>query len=108
MILKPNRLSNGVGIFRCAGPPEFIEHVRLLQMLKADYLLQDFVPHSGDLRIFLSRDTLFGHKFGDLRKGTFAVAARIIARLRWQRRWKSGVCGSPIAATLITSRSTGW
>jgi ribosomal protein S6--L-glutamate ligase len=63
MILKPNRLSNGVGILRCDGPPDFVEKVRLIQMLKADYLLQEFVPHSGDLRIFLSRDTLFGHKF---------------------------------------------
>jgi ribosomal protein S6--L-glutamate ligase len=71
MILKPNRLSNGVGIFCCAGPPEFVEHVRLVQMLKADYLLQDFVPHSGDLRIFLSRDTLFGHKFRGPKENDF-------------------------------------
>lgn len=63
MILKPNRLSNGVGILRCDARPDFIEKVRLVQMLKFDYLLQDFVPHSGDLRIFLSRDAIFGHKF---------------------------------------------
>jgi hypothetical protein len=63
MILKPNRLSNGVGILRCDGPPDFIEKVGLIQRLKADYLLQEFVPHSGDLRLFLSRDKLFGHKF---------------------------------------------
>jgi ribosomal protein S6--L-glutamate ligase len=71
MILKPNRLSNGVGILRCDGRPDFIEKVRLIQMLKIDYLLQEFVPHSGDLRIFLSRDRLFGHKFRGPKDGDF-------------------------------------
>ena len=71
MLLKPNRLSNGVGIMRCDGATDFIEKVRLIQMLKADYLLQEFVPHSGDLRIFLSRDSLFGHKYRGPKEGDF-------------------------------------
>ena len=71
IVLKPNRLSNGVGVLRSDGPPDFIEKVRLIQMLKADYLLQEFVPHSGDLRIFLSRDALLGHKFRVPKDGDF-------------------------------------
>jgi ribosomal protein S6--L-glutamate ligase len=71
IILKPNRMSNGVGILRCHGPPDFIEKTRLIQMLKADYLLQDFVPHSGDLRIFLSQESLLGHKFRGPKSGDF-------------------------------------
>ncbi len=63
MILKPNRMSNGVGIMRSDEPWDFVEKVRVVQMAReVDYLLQDFVPHSGDLRVFVSRNEIFGHK----------------------------------------------
>ncbi|MFO0754984.1 MAG: hypothetical protein U0359_00715 [Byssovorax sp.] len=63
MILKPNRMSNGVGIMRSDEPWDFVEKVRLLQMVKeVDYLVQDFVPHTGDLRVYVTRDEILGHK----------------------------------------------
>lgn len=70
MILKPNRMSNGVGIMRTDEPWDFIEKVRLIQMVKeVDYLLQDYVPHTGDLRVYVTRDTILGHKHRGPRKG---------------------------------------
>jgi glutathione synthase/RimK-type ligase-like ATP-grasp enzyme len=80
MILKPNRLSHGIGILRCHDRPDFIEQVRLIQRLKADYLLQDYVPHIGDLRTFLSRDGMFGHRLrkpaGSEFRANFAFGAK--------------------------------
>ena len=61
LVLKPNRLSFGVGILTCDSQQDFVVKARMIQQLKADYLIQQFIPHAGDLRVFLSRDAILGH-----------------------------------------------
>lgn len=82
LILKPNRLSNGVGVVRCEEEAGFLELVRLVQQLGRDYLIQPFVRHEGDLRVFLSRNEIYGFslrrpKAGDFR-GNLSSGARWI------------------------------
>lgn len=60
LVLKPNRLSFGAGILMCDSPQDFIVKARIIQQLKADYLIQEYVPHEGDLRVFVSRDGILG------------------------------------------------
>ncbi|HZF93811.1 MAG TPA: hypothetical protein VEZ20_02955 [Allosphingosinicella sp.] len=81
LILKPNRLSNGVGVVRCEERAGFLETVRLVQQLGRDYLIQPFVQHEGDLRVFLSRSEIYG--FSLRRPGAGDFRGNLSSGARW-------------------------
>jgi len=61
VLLKPNRLMMGAGILFCDNARDFEVNAGIVRQLPSDYLIQEYVPNAGDLRVFASRNMIFGN-----------------------------------------------
>jgi hypothetical protein len=62
LLLKPNRLMMGAGILTCENKYDFEVMAGIIRDLGSDYLIQQFIQNSGDLRVYLSKSDVFGHQ----------------------------------------------